>query len=117
MKAVWNGTLLAESDAALEIEGNQYFPADSVLREHLVPSDTTLSCPWKGTGIFYSLMAEEGEELKDAAWTFETPPPEAIEKIGTNFSGYVAFWRGVEVTDEEHGTSYQTPGPTPDQQS
>ena len=113
MKAVWNGTLLAESDDTIVIEGNQYFPPSAVHREYLVASDTPLTCPWKGVCTYYTLMVE-GDELQDGAWTFETPTPSAVEKVGSDFTGYVAFWRGVEVTDEARGASHQTPGPSPD---
>jgi len=96
MKAVWNGAVIAESDETLTIEGNEYFPPDSVHREYLVPSDTPYTCPWKGECTYYSLMVEDGEN-KDMAWTYENPLPAAIEKVGQDFTNYMAFWRGVEV--------------------
>lgn len=97
MKAVWQGTVIAESNDTITIEGNAYFPPDSVHREFFVPSDTPYTCPWKGVCTYYSLMVE-GAELADGAWTYEHPKPSAIEKVGTDFSGYVAFWRGVEFS-------------------
>ncbi len=96
MKAVWNGQVLAESDETITIEGNQYFPPDAVHRETLVSSDTPYTCPWKGVCTYFTVMVE-GEELKDAAFTYEHPKDSAIEKVGKDFSNYVSFWRGVEV--------------------
>ena len=98
MKATWNGEVLAQSDNTIIIEGNQYFPPDSVHREFLVSSDTPYTCPWKGECTYYSVMVE-GQEIKDGAWTYEKPLPTAIEKVGADFSNYIAFWRGVEVTE------------------
>lgn len=96
MKAVWNGAVIAESEKTINIEGNEYFPPDSVNREYLVPSDTLYTSEWKGDCTYFSLMVE-GEENKDAAWVYENPPPTAIETAGADFTNYMAFWRGVEV--------------------
>lgn len=96
MKAVWNGAVIAESDDTITIEGNEYFPPESVHREYLVPSDTSYTSTWKGECTYYSLMVD-GEENKDMAWSYENPLPSAIEKTGTDFTNYMAFWRGVEV--------------------
>lgn len=98
MKAVWNGAVIAESPDTITIENNEYFPPASVHREFLVPSDTPYTCPWKGVCTYYSLMVE-GNELKDGAWTYEHPKEGAAEKVGQDFAGYVAFWRGVEIGD------------------
>jgi uncharacterized protein (DUF427 family) len=113
MKAVWNGTVLAESDDCLVIEGNHYFPPDSVHREFFVPSETALECDGKGPCTFYALMVE-ADELKDGAWTFEQLDPTAVEKSGADFANYVSFWHGVEIVDEDHHVHYLTPGPAPD---
>ncbi len=91
MKATWDGHILAESDSTIVIEGNHYFPPDSVRWELLNESPTTTVCGWKGTASYYSVNAESGE-LADAAWTYRTPLPAAEE-----ITGYVAFWKGVEV--------------------
>ncbi len=91
MKATWNGHILAESDSTIVIEGNHYFPPDSVRWELLIESPTTTVCGWKGTASYYSVNVESGE-LSDAAWTYRTPLPAAEE-----ITGYVAFWKGVEV--------------------
>jgi uncharacterized protein (DUF427 family) len=97
MKAIWNGTVLAESDATITIEGNEYFPSDSVHSEYFVPSDTLYTCPWKGVCTYYTVMVE-GIENKDAAFTYQHPKDGSIEKVGSDFTNYVAFWRGVEVS-------------------
>jgi uncharacterized protein (DUF427 family) len=90
-KAIWNGHVVAESDATVEVEGNQYFPRDAVRTEYLAPSDTHTTCPWKGEASYYTLQVD-GQTNKDAAWYY--PQPKDAAK---NITGHVAFWRGVEV--------------------
>jgi uncharacterized protein (DUF427 family) len=92
MKASWNGTVIAESDSTVEVEGNQYFPPDSVNREYLRESDTHSTCPWKGEASYYTI-AVAGEENPDAAWYYPQPKEAAAE-----ITGYIAFWKGVEVS-------------------
>ncbi len=96
IKATWNGTVIAESNNTIVIEGNQYFPPESVHRETFVPSETPYTCPWKGVCTYYTLMVD-GQENQDAAFTYEHPMTSAIDKVGANFSNYVSFWRGVTV--------------------
>ncbi|MDR6866951.1 uncharacterized protein (DUF427 family) [Microbacterium resistens] len=98
MKAVLAGTVIAEADDAdvVLIEGNSYFPPSSVRPGALVESPTPYTCPWKGACQYYSVVAEDGEHA-DAAWAYPTPYPTAIERVGRDFSGYVAFAPGVEV--------------------
>ena len=91
MKAKWNGAVIAESDSTVVVEGNHYFPADSVRKELLEPSSTTTVCPWKGTAHYYSVVVE-GKENRDAAWYYPTPKEKAAE-----IRGHIAFWRGVDV--------------------
>ncbi len=93
MKAVWNGTIVAESDATRVIEGNHYFPPDSVKREFLKDSQRTSVCPWKGEASYYTLEVD-GTQIEDAAWHYPTPKEAAAE-----IRNYVAFWRGVDVTE------------------
>ncbi len=93
MKAVWNGTIVAESDATRVIEGNHYFPPDSVKREFLKHSQRTSVCPWKGEASYYTLEVD-GTQNEDAAWHYPTPKEAAAE-----IRNYVAFWRGVDVTE------------------
>ena len=92
-KAVWNGTTLAESDATIVIEGNHYFPPDSVQMDYFKSSDTNSVCPWKGTASYYSIEID-GDRNEDAAWYYPEPKDAAAE-----ISGYIAFWKGVEVVE------------------
>ena len=89
--ATWNGTVIAESDDIVTVEGNAYFPRDAVRDDVLRPSPTTSVCPWKGTASYYSLEVD-GQENRDAAWYY--PEPKDAAKAIT---GRVAFWKGVEV--------------------
>lgn len=91
MQAIWNGAVLAESDSTVVVEGNQYFPPDSVNREYFTGSDTSSTCPWKGQASYYSVTVD-GKTNTDAAWTYLDPSPAASQ-----IKGYVAFWRGVKV--------------------
>ena len=91
MRAIWNGKVIAESDTTVEVEGNHYFPADSVASEFLEPSDTHATCPWKGEASYYHVVVD-GERNADAAWYYPTPKDAAA-----NIKGHVAFWKGVEV--------------------
>jgi len=92
MKATWNGTVIAESDKGIVIEGNYYFPPESVHTEYLKPSDTHTTCPWKGLAS-YSTIEINGQANPDAAWYYPEPKDAAKE-----ITGYYAFWHGVEVT-------------------
>jgi uncharacterized protein (DUF427 family) len=91
MKATWNGAVLAESDDTVVVEGNQYFPAESIRREHFRETGTHTVCPWKGTASYYDVVVN-GETNKDAAWYYPEPKDAAKE-----ITGRVAFWRGVKV--------------------
>ena len=90
-KAIWNGVVLAESDNTEVVEGNQYFPADSVKREYFKDTDTHTTCPWKGLASYYTIEVN-GKENKDAAWYYPAPK-DAAKQI----KDHVAFWKGVEV--------------------
>lgn len=92
MKAIWNGTVLAESDDTVVIEGNHYFPPDAVNRAHFASSDRHTTCPWKGEASYYDLIVD-GETNAGAAWYYPAPKDAAAE-----IKDHVAFWRGVEVT-------------------
>jgi uncharacterized protein (DUF427 family) len=89
--ATWNGAVIAESDKTVVVEGNHYFPPDSVKTEYLKPSSTTSRCPWKGLANYHSLVVD-GKTNEDAAWYY-TDPSNAAAAI----KGHVAFWRGVDV--------------------
>ncbi|MBC7647457.1 MAG: DUF427 domain-containing protein [Pseudopedobacter sp.] len=91
MKAIWNNQIIAESDQTVVVEGNHYFPLESVKPEVLKPSSTTSTCPWKGVASYYSLEVD-GKENKDAAWYYPAPKDAA-----KNITGRLAFWKGVKV--------------------
>ena len=91
-KAAWKNTVVAESDTFETVEGNIYFPADSVRREFFSESEYETSCPWKGVAKYYSITVD-GEENPDAAWYYPDPKPAA-----ENIRDHVAFWRGVKVS-------------------
>lgn len=91
MKAIWDNQIIAESEKTIEIEGNQYFPPDSIKKEYFLPSDRHSTCPWKGEASYYHVKV--GEEVNEnAAWYYPEPKDAAKE-----IKGYIAFWKGVEV--------------------
>jgi uncharacterized protein (DUF427 family) len=90
-RALWNGEVIAESDDVVVVEGNIYFPADSVRPGVLVDSATTSVCPWKGTASYYTVTLNAAEN-KDAAWYYPTPKPAAAE-----IAGRIAFWKGIRT--------------------
>lgn len=90
--ASWRGQVIAESERFETVEGNIYFPPDSLKREFFRDSATTTICPWKGTAHYYAIVVD-GQENRDAAWYYPEPKPAA-----ENIRGHVAFWRGVTVT-------------------
>lgn len=91
MKAIWNGTVVAESDDTVVVEGNHYFPEGALRREYFTFSNHKTTCPWKGQASYLSLLVD-GEMNADAAWFYADPKPEAEE-----IHGRVAFWKGVKV--------------------
>ena len=91
MKATWNGVVLAESDKTIEVEGNQYFPADTINEQYFQESNTHTICGWKGEASYYNIVVD-GQVNKDAAWYYPSTKPDADE-----IRGYVAFCRGVQV--------------------
>jgi uncharacterized protein (DUF427 family) len=90
-KAIWEDIVLAESNQCVEVEGNQYFPPDTIKQEYFKPSAAHTVCPWKGTASYYDLDVN-GKTNQGAAWYYPEPKP-AAEQI----KGYVAFWKGVRV--------------------
>ena len=93
MKATWENTLLAESDKMIVVEGNHYFPPDAIKPEFFRASDTHSTCPWKGLASYYHVQV--GDKVnQDAAWYY--PDPKEAAKL---IKKYVAFWRGVNVTE------------------
>jgi uncharacterized protein (DUF427 family) len=93
LKATWNGATLAQSDDTVIVEGNHYFPAESINAEYFSDSETHSVCPWKGTAS-YKTVVVDGEQNADAAWYYPEPKDAAAE-IKDRF----AFWRGVEISD------------------
>ena len=91
MKAIWNGTVIADSSDTVVVEGNHYFPADSVNAEFVRPSDTHTTCPWKGEASYYDLVVDSATN-NDAAWYYP-----ATKDAAKNIEGRVAFWKGVDV--------------------
>ncbi len=98
MKAVWNGKTIAESSKTIVIEGNHYFPLDSIKKEFFKSSDHHTICPWKGEASYYNLEVD-GEINENAAWYYPIPKDGSVEKVGEDFSNYVAFWNGVEIEE------------------
>jgi uncharacterized protein (DUF427 family) len=90
-KAIWNGTVLAESDRCEVVEGNQYFPPDAINAQHFKDSSTHTTCPWKGVASYYTIEVD-GQANKDAAWYYPDPK-DAAKQI----KGYIAFWKGVKI--------------------
>ena len=93
MRAVWNGTVVAESADTVVVEGNHYFPAESVRSDVLVPSDTHTTCPWKGEASYWTLQVD-GATNPDAAWYYPEP-----KKAAEQIRDRVAFWRGVTIEE------------------
>jgi uncharacterized protein (DUF427 family) len=91
VKAIWNGAILAESDATIVVEGNHYFPPEAIQSEYFTESATHTTCAWKGVASYYN-VAVDGKTNVDAAWYYPTPKVAAQQ-----IAGYVAFWRGVQV--------------------
>lgn len=91
MKAVWNGATLAESEQTVEVEGNQYFPAESIEERYFTDSDTHTTCPWKGEASYKTIVVD-GQSNPDAAWYYPDPKEAAAQ-----IKDYYAFWNGVTV--------------------
>ena len=91
MKAIWNNSVIAESNQTIVVEGNHYFPPDSIRPDHFQSSDTHTHCSWKGDASYYHVVVD-GEVDQDAAWYYPDPKPAASE-----IKDYVAFWHGVKV--------------------
>lgn len=91
-KATWNGAVLAESDRCVVVEGNSYFPPDSINQAYFKPSETHTTCPWKGTASYYTIEVDN-QVNKDAAWYYPETKDAAKE-----IKGYIAFWKGVNVS-------------------
>ncbi len=93
MKAIWNGKVLAESQKTINVEGNAYFPPESVKNEYFKESDLNTTCPWKGLASYYTLEVD-GDTNENAAWYYPNPKDAAAE-----IKNHIAFWKGVEVVE------------------
>jgi len=94
MKAIWNGKILAESKNTISLEGNKYFPKDSINNEFFDESNHHTTCPWKGEASYYSINAG-GKQNENAAWYYPNPKYAAKE-----IKDFVAFWKGVEIVED-----------------
>lgn len=106
-KAIWNGAVLAESDKTIMVEGNHYFPSDSINPHYFHKSEARSVCPWKGTAAYYDLEVA-GQVNRGAAWTY--PDPKAA---ANHIKGYVAFWKGVEIQTVQTATHADLPAQLP----
>ncbi|MDG1073920.1 MAG: DUF427 domain-containing protein [Methylophilaceae bacterium] len=93
MKAIWNDTIIAESDATVVVEGNHYFPFSAIKLPYFVESQHTTTCGWKGLANYYTITVD-GNENVNAAWVYRTPKEEA-----SAIKNHIAFWKGVTVTN------------------
>lgn len=93
VRAIWNGQVVADSEQTVVVEGNHYFPPESLKTEFFQPSETETVCAWKGTANYYTLIVA-GKSNPDAAWVYRTPKPAAKQ-----IAGYVAFWKGVQIEE------------------
>ena len=93
MKAIWNSEIIAESDKTIVVEGNHYFPSESLHPDFFVNSEHHSTCSWKGEASYKSLSVN-GKNNPDAAWYYPDPKPAALE-----IKGYFAFWKGVKISD------------------
>jgi uncharacterized protein (DUF427 family) len=93
VRATWNDEVIAESDSTVTLEGNHYFPPDSVRWELLRDAPKQSVCPWKGTAGYYDVVVGD-EVAAAAAWAYPTPLP-----VAENITGHVAFWKGVSVAE------------------
>ena len=100
MKAIWNGQVIAETDKndLIFIEGNWYFPGDSLDKRFFKESATQYHCPWKGDCMYFDITVS-GQTAKDAAFRYPEPLPGAVERVKRDFSNHYAFWNGVEVVE------------------
>ncbi len=90
-KAIWNGAVLAESDQTEMVEGNHYFPPQTINREYFKENSHNTICPWKGTASYYTIEVN-GQKNENAAWYYPNPKDAA-----SNIKDHVAFWRGVKI--------------------
>lgn len=93
MKAIWNGQVIAERHHIVNVEGNSYFPLNSVNKEYLIKSETHTRCPWKGIASYYDVEVD-GKTNRDAAWYYPSS-----SDLASSIKERIAFWKGVEITE------------------
>lgn len=100
MKALWNDTVIAEADKEnlIHIEGNWYFPPDSIKKEYFKQSDLHTTCFWKGVASYYDIDIN-GSTNEGGAWYYPEPQAGSVERVKKDFTNYVAFWRGVQIEE------------------
>ena len=100
MKAIWNGTVIAESnnDDLIRIEGNWYFPPETINQQYFERSDHHTTCHWKGEASYYDVVVDSNRN-EFGAWFYPEPKDGSIERVGKDFTGYVAFWNGITVSE------------------
>lgn len=100
MKAIWNNTVIAEANKEdlISIEGNWYFPPSAIRKEYFKPNDIHTTCVWKGEASYYTIDVD-GEVNEGGAWYYPVPKEGSVERVKKDFTNYVAFWRGVKVTE------------------
>lgn len=94
MKVIWNGKTIADSENTIVIEGNHYFPEETVNKDILEDSDQKTTCFWKGEAKYYNLV-DDGKTENNAAWCYPTPMAGAIDRVKKDFSGYIAFYPNI----------------------
>ena len=105
MQAIWNNTVIAEADKSdlIKIEGNWYFPEDSIKKEYFTPNAQHTTCFWKGEASYYDITVD-GQVNDAGAWYYPSPLPGSIERVHKDFTNYVAFWRGVTIEEQTPAT-------------
>ncbi len=100
MKAIWNGEIIAKAAISdlIRIEGNWYFPPKTLEWQYFEESDHHTNCPWKGLASYYDIVVN-GRTNDFGAWYYEEPKAGSIDRVGHDFSNYVAFWNGVEIVE------------------
>lgn len=99
MKAIWNGSTIAEAptEDLIRIEGNWYFPSESLHKEFYSGSAHRTTCFWKGEAEYYDIVVA-GKTNAFGAWYYPHPMNGAVERVDADFTNYVSFWNGVEIT-------------------
>jgi len=100
MKAIWNNAVIAEApkENLIRIEGNWYFPPSAIKKEYFTDSDHRTVCPWKGEASYYDVTVD-GKKNDFGAWYYHQPKDGSTQRVKKDFTDYVAFWNGIDVTE------------------